>query len=69
MKKFSRIISLIVVIATIMTLLTGCGEAKKAEKTVEKTFKALQKLDMSQDFSWDKPAARYMELFTQMCNG
>ena len=46
MKKFSRIISLIVVIATIMTLLTGCGEAKKAEKTVEKTFKALQKLDI-----------------------
>ena len=31
-------------------------------------FRALQKLDMSQDFSWDKPAGRYMELFTKMCN-
>jgi starch synthase len=31
-------------------------------------FRALQKLDMSQDFSWDKPAARYMELFNKMCN-
>ena len=29
-------------------------------------FKALQKLDMKQDFSWDKPAARYMELFEKM---
>jgi len=32
-------------------------------------FKELIALDMAQDFSWDKPAARYMELFTQMCNG
>ena len=31
-------------------------------------FKELIALDMSQDFSWDKPAGRYMELFTQMCN-
>jgi glycogen synthase len=23
---------------------------------------------MTQDFSWDKPAARYMELFHHMCN-
>ena len=30
-------------------------------------FRALQKTDMEQDFSWDKPAARYMELFRQMC--
>ena len=30
-------------------------------------FRALQKRDMEQDFSWDKPAARYMELFSQMC--
>jgi starch synthase len=30
-------------------------------------FQALQKLDMSQDFSWDKPAQRYMELFHQIC--
>ena len=31
-------------------------------------FKELIALDMAQDFSWDKPAARYMDLFTQMCN-
>ena len=31
-------------------------------------FQALQKTDMSQDFSWDKPAARYMELFQKMCS-
>ena len=30
-------------------------------------FRALQKTDMQQDFSWDKPAARYMELFEKMC--
>ena len=30
-------------------------------------FRALQKTDMCQDFSWDKPAARYMELFKKMC--
>ncbi len=29
-------------------------------------FEALQKWDMSQDFSWDKPAQRYMELFYRM---
>ena len=29
-------------------------------------FRALQHKCMSQDFSWDKPAGRYMELFTQM---
>ncbi|MBE6917689.1 MAG: glycogen synthase [Ruminococcaceae bacterium] len=29
-------------------------------------FRALQQRDMSQDFSWDKPAARYMELFQRM---
>ncbi len=29
-------------------------------------FRALQKLDMQQDFSWDKPASRYMELFQKM---
>ena len=29
-------------------------------------FRALQKTDMEQDFSWDKPAARYMELFEHM---
>ena len=30
-------------------------------------FRALQKTDMLQDFSWDKPAMRYMELFQKMC--
>ncbi len=29
-------------------------------------FRALQKWDMEQDFSWDKPAKKYMELFTYM---
>ena len=29
-------------------------------------FRKLQKVCMSQDFSWDKPAARYMELFDRM---
>ncbi len=29
-------------------------------------FRALQHRDMIQDFSWDKPAGRYMELFHQM---
>ena len=29
-------------------------------------FRKLQKVCMSQDFSWDKPAARYMELFERM---
>ena len=29
-------------------------------------FKSLQYRDMCQDFSWNKPAGRYMELFHQM---
>ena len=29
-------------------------------------FRRLQYIDMCQDFSWNKPAARYMELFRQM---
>ena len=29
-------------------------------------FRALQYTDMTQDFSWDKPAGKYMELFTRM---
>ena len=29
-------------------------------------FRALQKTDMEQDFSWDKPAQKYMELFYRM---
>ena len=29
-------------------------------------FRALQKHDMAQDFSWDKPAGKYMELFAKM---
>ncbi len=32
-------------------------------------FRALQKTDMEQDFSWDKPAGRYMALFERMLNG
>ena len=31
-------------------------------------FQALQRTDMLQDFSWDKPAGRYMELFRKMLN-
>ena len=31
-------------------------------------FQALQYQEMCQDFSWDKPAGKYMELFSQMCN-
>ena len=30
-------------------------------------FRALQKYGMSQDFSWNVPAGRYMELFHNMC--
>jgi len=29
-------------------------------------FRALQRRAMEQDFSWNKPAKRYMELFKQM---
>ena len=32
----------------------------------QEAFQALQKREMDQDFSWDKPAARYMELFDRM---
>ena len=31
-------------------------------------FRALQHKDMCQDFSWNKPAQRYMELFHKMCS-
>ena len=31
-------------------------------------FRALQQRDMEQDFSWDKPAQRYMDLFRKMTN-
>ena len=31
-------------------------------------FRALQRRDMQQDFSWDKPAQKYMALFKQLCN-
>ena len=33
-----------------------------------KKFKALQKTCMAQDFSWDVPAGRYMDLFHRMLN-
>ncbi len=31
-------------------------------------FRALQQYQMSQDFSWNKPAQKYMELFHKMCS-
>ena len=31
-------------------------------------FQALQRTDMQQDFSWNKPANRYMELFNDLIN-
>ena len=31
-------------------------------------FRALQKRDMEQDFSWDRPAEKYMALFRKMQN-
>ena len=31
-------------------------------------FIALQKKDMEQDFSWDKPAQKYMDIFYYMRN-
>ena len=31
-------------------------------------FRALQYRDMTQDFSWNKPALKYMELFHKMCS-
>ena len=45
MKKYSKIISLIIVMATMVTMLTGCGEMKKAETTINNTFTALKALD------------------------
>jgi len=35
-------------------------------KNDRETFQALQKTCMSQDFSWDKPALKYMDLFERM---
>ena len=34
--------------------------------TRREDFQALQKTDMEQDFSWDRPAEKYMQLFTHM---
>jgi starch synthase len=31
-------------------------------------FQALQEREMRQDFSWDLPAQKYMELFHNICN-
>ncbi len=45
------------------------GAIKRALHLYEKSredFIALQKTDMEQDFSWDKPAQKYMELFHRM---
>ena len=45
MKKYSKIISLIIVMAAMVTMLAGCGEIKKAETTINNTFTALKTLD------------------------
>ena len=45
MKKYPKTISIIIIIATMVTLLTGCGEIQKAEAAVNNTFVALKKLD------------------------
>ena len=47
-----------------------CGAVKRCLNLYNHNregFRALQHRDMSQDFSWDQPAGRYMELFHQMC--
>lgn len=45
MKKYSKIISFTLVMVMMVTLLTGCGETKKAETTVNNAFAALKELD------------------------
>jgi len=48
-----------------MTVLKQCLNLYHHDRPA---FRALQRRDMEQDFSWDKPARRYMELFHKMCN-
>ncbi len=46
-----------------------CGAVKRCLDLYHNSregFRALQRTDMQQDFSWDVPAGRYMELFHQM---
>ena len=45
MKKYSKIISIIIIMATMLTIFTGCGEIQSAETTVNNTFKALKAAD------------------------
>lgn len=46
MKKYLKIISSVIIIAMVATLFTGCGEIKKAETAVNKTFTAFKELDL-----------------------
>lgn len=46
MKKHLKIIGLIVVITTMATMLTGCGETRKAETVINNAFTALKALDL-----------------------
>lgn len=46
MKKYLKSISSIIIIAMVATLFTGCGEIKKAETVVNKTFTAFKELDL-----------------------
>ncbi len=46
-----------------------CGAVKRCLELYHNNregFRALQRTDMQQDFSWDVPAGRYMDLFHQM---
>ena len=45
MKKYSKMISFIIVLAMMMALLAGCGETKQAEAAVNDTLAAIKALD------------------------
>lgn len=49
-----------------LAALKRCLHLYNAER---ENFQALQRRDMLQDFSWDKPAAKYMELFHRLVKG
>ena len=55
MKKYSKIISLIVAMVIMVTMFAGCGEIKKAEKTVNSAFTALKTLNFEN-------ASEYMDI-------